>query len=100
MKKRIIAGIALAAILLGLLSMLAGCGEKKSDIVTADEAKAIALEQAGLTEEQAGDVHTHIVTENGIPCFSVHISSAEGDYSYVISATDGTILSGGEGSGH
>ena len=97
MKKRILITLLVATT---LLSLLAGCGSKKSDVLTAEQAQAIALEQAGLTKDQAGDVHTHIVTENDIPCFSVHISSSAGDYSYVISATDGTVISGGEGSGH
>ena len=97
MKKRILITLLVATM---LLSLLAGCGSKKSDVLTAEQAQAIALEQAGLTKDQAGDVHTHIVTENGSPCFSVHISSTAGDYSYVISATDGTVISGGEGSGH
>lgn len=97
MKKRIFVSL-LAAVM--LLSLLAGCGSKKSDVLTAEEAQAVALEQAGLTKDQATDIHTHIVTENGIPCFSVHITSSAGDYSFVISATDGTVISGGEGSGH
>ena len=98
MKKRIVKSM--LAMTLAMSMILAGCGSKKSDVLTAEQAQAIALEQAGLTKDQAGDVHTHIVTENDIPCFSVHISSSAGDYSYVISATDGTVISGGEGSGH
>ena len=83
-----------------LLSLLVGCGSKKTQVITAEQAQQIALEQAGLTKDQAGDVHTHIVTENGIPCFSVHISSSAGDYSYIIAANGGEVISGGEGSGH
>lgn len=97
MKKRIFATFLLAVM---LLSLLAGCGNKKTEVLTAEEAQAVALEHAGLTKDQATDIHTHIVTENGTPCFSVHITSTQGDYSYVISVVDGSILSGGKGSGH
>ncbi len=95
MKRRIFALLAIAVVLLSLLS---ACGKKGP--LTQEEAQKIALEQAGLKETDVTDVHVHITSDNGIPCYSVHISSASGDYSYVIAATDGTVISGGEGSGH
>lgn len=96
MKKRIITILVLAALLLGIFT---AC-DNGTDVLTSEQAQAIALEQAGLTKDQATDIHTHIVTENGIPCYNVHISSTEGDYTYLIAAADGTVISGGEGSGH
>lgn len=96
MKKRIISLLVLVALLLGVFT---ACGSK-SDVLTTEDAQAVALEQAGLTKDQATDIHTHIVTEDGIPCYNVHISSEKGDYNYLISAADGTVISGGEGSGH
>lgn len=96
MKKRMVAVLILAALLMGVFT---ACGSK-AEVLTGEEAQAIALEQAGLTKDQVTDIHTHIVTEDGIPCYSIHISSTEGDYAYVITAADGTVLSGGEGSGH
>lgn len=96
MKKRIITVLVLAAL---LLSIFTACGNG-TDVLTSEDAQAVALEQAGLTKNQATDIHTHIVTENGIPCYNVHISSTKGDYTYLIAAEDGTVISGGEGSGH
>lgn len=96
MKKRILSLLVLVALLLGVFT---ACGSK-NDVLTPEQAQKIAVEDAGFTVKQATDVHTHIVTEEGVPCFSVHFSANGKDFSYVISAADGTILSGGEGSGH
>ena len=95
MKKRVLSLLALVTLLLGVFT---ACG--KNDVLTPEQAQKIAVEDAGFTVKQATDVHTHIVTEEGVPCFSVHFSAGGKDFSYVISAADGTILSGGEGSGH
>lgn len=95
MKKRIFALLMVAVLLLGAL---AACGKKGP--ITQDKAKEIAFEQAGLNQKDVTDAHVHIVTENGIPCYSIHISSVKGDFSYVIAASDGAVISGGEGSGH
>lgn len=96
MKKRILVCLILTAL---LLSLFTACGSK-NDVLTAEQAQKIAVEHAGFDVNQAADVHTHIVTEDGIPCFSVHFSAGGKDFSYVISAADGEIISGGEGSGH
>lgn len=95
MKRRIFALLMICVMLVGVL---AACGKKGP--ITQEQAQKIALEQAGLKEKDVTDVHTHIVDENGIPCYNIHISSANGEYSYMINASDGTVLSGGEGSGH
>lgn len=90
--------LSLILVIVMLLGVLAGCG--KDDVVTTEQAQKIATEAAGLSADDVTDIHTHIVTEDGIPCYSVHISSAKGEFSYIIAAADGEILSGGEGSGH
>lgn len=82
--------IALVLILVMTLGMLAACGKKGP--VTQEEAQKIALEEAGLTESQVTDVHTHVTTVDGIPCYSVHITTADGEQSVVISASDGTVI--------
>lgn len=96
MKKRIVSILLLVVLVLGVFT---ACGSKPK-VLTSEDAQAVALEQAGLTEDDLTDIHTHIVTENGIPCYNVHISSEKGDYTYLIAAADGTVISGGEGSGH
>lgn len=96
MKRRILVCLILSAL---VLSLFTACGSN-NDVLTAEQAQKIAAEDAGFDVKQAEDIHTHIVTENGIPCFSVHFSAGGKDFSYIISAADGTIISGGEGSGH
>ena len=96
MKKRLFVSLILAAV---LLSLLTGCGSK-SDALTKEQAQTIALEQAGLTQSQVTDIHTHIVTEKGIPCYDIHITVGDKEFSYVISAVDGTVLASGNQTGH
>lgn len=87
MKIRIIAMVLLLVLALG---MFTACG--KSGVVTQEEAQKIALEEAGLTASQVTDIHTHVTTVDGIPCYSVHITTEDGERSIVISASDGTVL--------
>lgn len=87
MKKRLFAFIMLAVLLLG---MLTACGKKSP--VTGDEAQKIALEYAGLKEKDVADVHTHIIDQNGIPCYSIHITTADGEVSVIINASTGEVI--------
>ena len=88
MKKRIFALLMVSIMLMGLLC---ACGSS-SKVLTSEEAQKIALEQAGLTADQVTEVHTHVVTENGVPCYSVHITTADGDFSVVINAGTGEVI--------
>lgn len=90
MKKRV---FALLLVLVLAVSMLAAC-EKKTGPVTGDEAQKIALESVGLDEKDVKDVHTHILDQNGIPCYSIHITTADSEFSVVIHAGTGEVLSG------
>lgn len=74
------------------LSLLAGCGEEKSKFVTEKEAVAIAMEAAGVTEKQASDVHAHVGSYDGRPCYSIHITAGSVEYEIVIEAATGTVL--------
>ena len=87
MKKNILAVLALCILLLG---MLCACG--KSGAITSEQAQKIALEDAGLKQKDVSDVHSHVVSENNIPCYSIHISVADREYSYLIHAGTGEIL--------
>lgn len=88
MKKRIVAFTLLAVMLLG---MLTACGKKSA--LTQEEAQKIALEHAGISQEDVSDMHVHIVQEQGIPCYSFHISSEKGDCTVLVHAGTGEILS-------
>lgn len=87
MKKRMFA-LLLVAIL--TVSLFAACG--KSNAITQEKAQKIALEHAGLSADEVQDAHIHVSSENGIPCYSVHITTAEGDFSIVINAATGEVI--------
>lgn len=78
----------LAALLVGAL--LVGCGN--DGIVTEEQAKKIALKEVGLKESQVDDIHIHMVEENGLPCYSVHITTPDTEMSVVIDIASGEIL--------
>ena len=82
-----------------LLSLFAGCSNK-NDIITQEQAQKIAITEAGLSADEISDVHTHIITENGLPCYSVHLSAGDKEYSFVIKIADGSIISSGNETGH
>ena len=92
MKKRLFS-LALAAIL--VVGLCTACGSNK--VYTQEQAQKLALKDAGITADEATDIHAHLVTENGIPCYSIHIYTSETTYSYVIAAKGGEILSSDKG---
>ena len=87
MKKRILA-LCMAVLLVGAL--FAGCGG--NDIVTEEEAKEMAMEHAGIREADIEDIHIHLVTENGLACYSVHITTATKETSVIIDIASGEIV--------
>lgn len=87
MKKRIFACLTAVMLLVGLLT---ACGEDGP--LTQEQAHKVALEHAGLSEKDVTDVHTHIVDQQGIPCYSVHITTKTEDLTVVINATTGEVM--------
>ena len=87
MKKRI---VSLLLVALLVLSLFAGCGKK--DVLTQEDAQKVALEYAGLKASDVEDVHVHVTSSDNIPCYSVHITTAEGDFSVIIDAKTGEVL--------
>lgn len=78
----------MAALLVGAL--LAGCGN--GGIVTEEQAKKLALQETGLKESQVDDIHIHMVEENGLPCYSVHIIAGDREVSVIIDIASGEII--------
>ena len=95
MKKRIFAMVLLVVFALGILS---ACG--KNSALSSEQAQKAALDHLGISQKDAADIHTHITTEDGIPCYSIHISTADGDHTVVIHAGTGEVLSSAEGASH
>ena len=92
MNKRMICGFLLIAI---VIFIFAGCGqqEKKGKVISQAQAQSIALEDAGLTAQQVTDLHCHPTSANNIPAYNIHFTCNGTEYSYLINAVTGQILS-------
>jgi uncharacterized membrane protein YkoI len=95
MKKRIVSLLLLAVFAIGIL---AACG--KSSALTPEQAQKAALEHLEISQKDVTDVHTHVVTENGNPCYSIHVSTADGEHTVLIHAGTGEVLSSADGAAH
>lgn len=88
MKKRM---FALVLVLILSVSLFAACG--KSDAITQEKAQKVALEHAGLSSDLIQDAHIHVTSEGGIPCYSVHITTTDGnDFSVLVNAATGEVI--------
>lgn len=84
----------LIAVLLVLVSVLfAACGNKNK-VYSQEEAIAIALKDADLTDYD--EAHAHVSTEDGTVCYSIHITVGDTTYNYTIAAQGGEILAAGK----
>jgi len=85
----------LLTVLLSLLlcaSLLAACG---NGAVNAEKAQKIALDHAGLKESQVSDIHTHVIEQEGVPCFQIHMTTEDGDITVVVDASTGEVIGNG-----
>lgn len=92
MTKRIAALLLLVCM---AVTLLAACNT--NDAIDTEKAKQIALEDMGITEDQA-DVHVHIAEHEGVACFSVYITYNGAQTEYLIHGKTGEIVSKGAGS--
>lgn len=60
--------------------------------ITPDEAKAIALQDAGLKETEVRDLEVELDKDDGVLHFDVDFEKDGYDYDYEIDATSGKIL--------
>ena len=84
--------IAIMLALLMCLSLFAACN---SGPVTAEEAQEIALEDSGLKASDVSDIHTHIIEQNGAPCYQIHMTTADGEVTVVVDAASGEVIGHG-----
>ncbi len=61
--------------------------------LTAEEAQSIALEQAGLTAEQVTGLRAEYDLEDGVPLYEVSFRADGWEYEYEIHAQTGKVLS-------
>ncbi len=90
MKKRILAILLLAAVLMGAL---AACSS--NELLTEDEVKKIVTDHACADGAKATSVDFHGIgeTEDGQVCFQVYITVNGKTFLYQVHATSGEILS-------
>lgn len=88
MKKRLIALVLLVVLALGVFT---ACGNK-SGAITAEQAMAAAFQDAGVSADDASNVHVHVMDKDGIPCYSIHFSAGGKEHSVLISAADGSVV--------
>lgn len=90
MKKRILAILLLAAVLMGAL---AACSS--NELLTEDEVKKIVTDHACADGATASNVDFHGIgeTEDGQVCFQVYITVNGKTFLYQVHATSGEILS-------
>lgn len=67
-------------------------GSTSQTTVTDETAKTIALEQAGITEADTIALTVKTDYDDGVSVYEVDIYTADMDYDYEISTTDGTVL--------
>ena len=63
-----------------------------ADEITADEAKAIALQHAGVTEADALYIDIDYDRDDGVNEWSVDFATQDTEYDYEIAAADGSIM--------
>ena len=62
---------------------------------TAEKAQKIALEHEGLKESDVSDIHTHLIDQNGAPCFQIHMTTENGEVTIVVDAATGEVIGHG-----
>ena len=92
MKKSIFA-IALAIILILSLALFTGCQDTSGELLERQDAKRIALERAGINEEDVWDLEVDLDKEWGVLLYEVSFDSGTLEYEYKIDAHSGKILS-------
>ncbi len=65
----------------------------ENDIITKEEAKAIALEKAGVAEADVGFFKINLDYDDGIRVYDIEFNSGMTEYEFEIKADDGKILS-------
>ena len=93
-----------AALLIALLTLtlLTGCGvwaavnsraDLPDQIITIEEAQAIALEHAGFAPDQVSFLRTESELRDQVPHYDVEFREGRWEYDYEIHAETGQILS-------
>lgn len=68
-------------------------GSQNGEAITEEKAKQIALEDAGIAEEEVQNLYVHLTTDDGVQEYEVEFYAGNQEYDYDINASNGSILS-------
>lgn len=88
MKKYMVAGI----VAISVLGAASGCGLTGGKDIGKDAALEAALQDAGVTEEEAARLKTSKDSDDGRTVYEIQFDANGTEYDYEIAAEDGTIL--------
>ena len=88
MKKRIVALVLLATL---LLPVLCACGNK-SNVLTQDQAVAKIAEHLDIRTKDMKDVYVHVTEGEKNPCFSFHFNYDGKAYSLMVDVVTGEVM--------
>lgn len=63
--------------------------------ISAEDALAIALDNAGVPEDDAYNIKNEKDSDNGIPLYDIEFETDYGDYDFEVAIADGRIVGGG-----
>ena len=84
--------IAMLMMLVLCLSLFVACN---SGPVNAEKAQKIALDYADLKASQVSEIHTHVIEQEGTPCFQIHMTTENGEITVVVNAATGEVIGNG-----
>ncbi len=80
------------AILKSSMEALESAKPPQGSVITADEAKEIALNHAGISAASASFVKVELDTDDGVKVYEIAFSSGTTEYEYEVNAQTGAIL--------
>ena len=84
----------IATVVLLAAILFTGCGNNRQNTayIGEEEAKAIALEQAGVTAEEASFIRMELDQDDGQPVYELEFRAGDSEYEYEIHAETGNVL--------
>lgn len=102
MTKKLLSVLVAVLILVGLVGCAASentdksgatqSAQRKVSLLTAEEAKAIALKHAEVPADQATELRTHYDGNDAVPEYEVEFRHGDYEYDYTVHAETGTVL--------
>ena len=88
MKKRILALVLLAVL---LLPVLCACGNK-SDVLTQDQAIEKVADHLNISTKDMKNIYVHVSDGENNPCFSFHFDYDGKEYSMMVDVVTGEVM--------